>query len=153
MGLAALRSEFPTVAVLMISAHDDPVVIRRALAYGAAGFAPKRSSPQELKEALRRVLSCEEYVPPVLREVVHATPHSSQDAQLAARLTSLSPQQFRVLALVADGKLNKQIADTLSIQERTVKAHMASTRPWLCSAADARRVPNNAANSAIVSAT
>lgn len=126
MGLAALRSEFPAVAVLMISAHDDPVVIRRALAYGAAGFAPKRSSPQELKEALRRVLSCEEYVPPVLREAVHATPHSGQDMQLAARLASLSPQQFRVLALVADGKLNKQIADTLSIQERTVKAHMSA---------------------------
>lgn len=126
MGLAALRSEFPAVAVLMISAHDDPAVIRRALAYGAAGFAPKKSSPQELKEALRSVLACEEYVPAALRDAVQAAPRSGHDAQLAARLASLSPQQFRVLALVADGKLNKQIADTLTIQERTVKAHMSA---------------------------
>ena len=48
------------------------------------------------------------------------------DAQLAARLASLSPQQFRVLVLVAEGLLNKQIADRLGIQERTVKAHLTA---------------------------
>ena len=48
------------------------------------------------------------------------------DVELAARLGSLSPQQFRVLALVAEGRLNKQIADRLGIQERTVKAHMSA---------------------------
>ena len=49
-----------------------------------------------------------------------------QDADLAARLASLSPQQFRVLALVAEGLLNKQIADRLDVQERTVKAHLTA---------------------------
>lgn len=126
MGLASLRSEFPQVAVMMISAHDDPAVIRRALAYGAAGFAPKKSSPAELKQALASVLACEEYVPPTLRDAVAASVPVGHDAQLAARLASLSPQQFRVLALVADGKLNKQIADVLDIQERTVKAHVSA---------------------------
>jgi DNA-binding NarL/FixJ family response regulator len=126
MGLVALRSEFPAVAVMMISAHDDPAVIRRALTYGAAGFAPKNSSPAELKQALAAVLACEEYVPPALREVVGVAPIASQDTQLAARLASLSPQQFRVLSLVAEGKLNKQIADVLTIQERTVKAHVGA---------------------------
>lgn len=126
MGLAALRSEFPAVAVMMISAHDEPAVIRRALAYGAAGFAPKRSSPAELKQALRSVLACEDYVPPALREAVAAAAPARSDTELAARLGSLSPQQFRVLALVAEGRLNKQIADRLGIQERTVKAHMSA---------------------------
>ena len=47
-------------------------------------------------------------------------------ADLAARLASLTPQQFRVLALVAEGLLNKQIADRLDVQERTVKAHLSA---------------------------
>jgi len=51
---------------------------------------------------------------------------SPHDADLAARLASLSPQQFRVLVLVAEGLLNKQIADRLDIQERTVKAHLTA---------------------------
>jgi len=126
MGLAALRGEFPAVAVVMISAHDDPAVIRRALAYGAAGFIPKRADLGELTAALEAVLACEEYVPPALRSAVAEAVPSAADHGLAARLASLSPQQVRVLLLVAEGKLNKQIADRLGIQERTVKAHMSA---------------------------
>jgi DNA-binding NarL/FixJ family response regulator len=48
------------------------------------------------------------------------------DTELAARLASLSPQQFRVLNFVAQGLLNKQIADKLDVQERTVKAHLSA---------------------------
>jgi DNA-binding NarL/FixJ family response regulator len=126
MGLASIRGEFPAVAVVMISAHDDPAVIRRALAFGAAGFIPKRASPAELKAGLRAVLACEDYVPEPLREAVARTSAAAADGELAARLASLSPQQFRVLGLVAEGRLNKQIADALGIQERTVKAHMTA---------------------------
>lgn len=125
MGLVALRSEFPAVAVVMISANDDPQVVRRALAYGAAGFVPKRSGLDELQAMLRAVLACESYVPQRLREALASAPASADDA-LAARLAALSPQQLRVLGLVADGHLNKQIADRLGIQERTVKAHMSA---------------------------
>ena len=126
MGLASLRGEFPAVAVVMISAHDDPAVIRRALAFGAAGFIPKRASPAELKAGLRAVLACEDYVPEPLRDAVARASETPADGELAARLASLSPQQFRVLGLVAQGRLNKQIADALGIQERTVKAHMTA---------------------------
>lgn len=126
MGLASIRGEFPAVAVVMISAHDDPAVIRRALAFGAAGFIPKRASPAELKAGLRAVLACEDFVPEPLREAVARASASPSDGELAARLASLSPQQFRVLGLVAEGRLNKQIADALGIQERTVKAHMTA---------------------------
>ena len=126
MGLASIRGEFPAVAVVMISAHDDPAVIRRALAFGAAGFIPKRASPAELKAGLRAVLACEDFVPEPLRDAVARASASPSDGELAARLASLSPQQFRVLGLVAEGRLNKQIADALGIQERTVKAHMTA---------------------------
>ncbi len=125
MGLVTLRTEFPAVAIVMISAHDDPAVVRRALTYGAAGFIPKRSSLGALQDALRAVLAAEFPSP----DAVPGENHSAIDAddiQLAARLASLSPQQLRVLGLVAEGLLNKQIADRLDIQERTVKAHMSA---------------------------
>lgn len=126
VGLAALRGEHPSVAVAMISAHDDPLTIRRALDFGAAGFIAKRSDMAELRRALAAVLACEEYVPPDLREAVDGALAPSGDEGLASRLASLTPQQFRVLALVAEGRLNKQIADVLGIQERTVKAHVSA---------------------------
>lgn len=126
MGLAALRAEHPDVAVAMISAHDDPVTIRRALAYGASAFIPKRSDVARLREALRAVLACEDYLPPELRDAVLATPASRQDSVTAAQLASLTPQQFKVLVRVAEGQLNKQIADALGISERTVKAHLSA---------------------------
>jgi DNA-binding NarL/FixJ family response regulator len=109
----------------MISANEDPAVIRRALAFGAAGYIPKGASLDELAGALRAVLDCEEYVPPQLRNAIGASATSSEDQQIAARLASLTPQQFRVLNLVANGQLNKQIADKLGIQERTIKAHLS----------------------------
>ena len=126
VGLASLRAEFPACAVVMISAHDDPVTIRRALVYGAAGFIAKRAGLDELQAGLRAVLACEQWLPPDLRESVAAMPLALDDRTLAPRLNSLSPQQFRVLALIAKGLLNKQIADALAIQERTVKAHVTA---------------------------
>ena len=125
MGLASLRAEHPAVAVAMISANEDPMVIRRALAFGAAGYIPKGASLDELGTALRAVLNCEEYVPAQLHNAIGTSATSREDQQIAARLASLTPQQFRVLSQVADGLLNKQIADKLGIQERTIKAHLS----------------------------
>jgi len=125
MGLAALRAEFPTVAVAMISAHDDPGTIRRALAYGAAGFIPKSASLAELQDALRAVLVCETWLPDSLRRAVENNPAAAEERALAIRLGSLTPQQFRVLERIGEGRLNKQIAAELGIQERTVKAHVS----------------------------
>ncbi len=107
-GLAAIRAQFPAVAVVVVSANDDPRVVRRALDHGAAGYLPKSSGLEELREAIRSVLACEQWLPASLRAA------------------SLSPQQFRVLTLVAQGLLNKQIADRLQVQERTVKAHLSA---------------------------
>jgi DNA-binding NarL/FixJ family response regulator len=124
-GLASIRCQFPAVAVVVVSANEDPRVIRRALDHGAAGFIPKSSSLDQLTEALNTVLDCREWVPPHLARPVAETDSDDEDLELADRIASLTPQQFRVLELVADGRLNKQIADSLDIQERTVKAHMS----------------------------
>ncbi|MCP1376395.1 response regulator transcription factor [Dyella lutea] len=125
-GLAALRGQHPGVAVLVVSAHDEPRVVRRALDHGAAGFIPKSASPAEIGEAIRCVLDCGTWLPPALAESVAALPADPADSNLAARLASLTEQQYRVLVLLADGLLNKQIADRLAIQERTVKAHVTA---------------------------
>jgi DNA-binding NarL/FixJ family response regulator len=125
-GLAAIRAQFPAVAAIVVSANDDPRVVRRALDHGAAGYLPKSSGLEELRDAIRSVLACEQWLPASLRAAVARAQSSAHDAELAARLASLSPQQFRVLAYVAQGLLNKQIADRLDVQERTVKAHLSA---------------------------
>jgi DNA-binding NarL/FixJ family response regulator len=125
-GLAAIRAQHPAVAVVVVSANDDPRVVRRALDHGAAGYLPKSAGLEELRDAIRAVLACEQWLPATLRGAVARTQSDSGDADLAARLASLSPQQFRVLTLVAQGLLNKQIADRLDVQERTVKAHLSA---------------------------
>ena len=126
VGLAALRAEYPGVAVAIISAHEDPATIRRALAHGAAGYLTKRAGLDELQAGIRAVLDCQQWLPPSLREAVTQAPAEPGENEIAARLASLSPQQFKVLTRVAEGRLNKQIADELGIQERTVKAHMSA---------------------------
>jgi len=125
-GLAAIRAQFPAVAVVLVSANEDPQVIRRALDHGAAGYIPKSAGLDEMREAIHAVLACEQWLPPALRGPVERAGSLPGDADLAARLASLTPQQFRVLSLVAEGLLNKQIADRLDVQERTVKAHLSA---------------------------
>ncbi|MEO8779805.1 MAG: response regulator transcription factor [Rhodanobacter sp.] len=125
-GLAALRGQHPGVAVLVVSAHDEPRIVRRVLDHGAAGFIPKSASPAEIGAAIRCVLDCGRWLPPHLAETVAALPADPADTDLACRLARLTEQQSRVLALVAEGLLNKQIGDRLSIQERTVKAHVTA---------------------------
>lgn len=124
-GLASIRSNHPAVAVVVVSANEDPRVIRRVLDHGAAGFIPKSSGLKDLTTALNAVLDCREWVPAHLERAVAELDSDDEDLVLAERIAALTPQQFRVLALVADGWLNKQIADELGIQERTVKAHMS----------------------------
>ncbi|WP_243039813.1 response regulator transcription factor [Dyella sedimenti] len=125
-GLAALRGQFPTAAVLVVSAHDEPRTVRRALDHGAAGFIPKSASPAEIAEAIRNVLGCGSWLPAGLARAVAALPADPADVDLAGRLARLTEQQYRVLALLGEGLLNKQIADRLTIQERTVKAHVTA---------------------------
>jgi len=124
-GLAAIRCQFPAVAVVVVSANEDPQVIRRALDHGAAGFIPKSAGLEEMTVALNTVLDCKEWIPPRLEQAVANQQSDREDQTLAGRIAHLTPQQFRVLKLVAEGQLNKQIADALNIQERTVKAHMS----------------------------
>ena len=120
--LLFLRSEYPDVPVVVVSGHEEPGLIRRVLDFGALGFIPKISSQETMSEAIRAAVDGKVWAP---REF-HEAPASPADQELARKVASLSPQQLRVLLMLADGRLNKQIAGELAITEATVKAHMTA---------------------------
>lgn len=118
--LLHVRGEYPEVPVVVISSNDHPRVIRRAQQFGAAGFIPKSAPAESMGDAIASVLDGGSWFPPMAAE------RSEADAELAARLAQLTPQQFRVLLCLADGLLNKQIAATLGLAENTVKVHVTA---------------------------
>jgi DNA-binding NarL/FixJ family response regulator len=118
--LLFLRSEHQQVPVVVVSGYEEPALIQRVLSFGAVGFIPKTASLETMGEAIRAALEGRIWTPPDLPRAKE----EGVDAELAAKVASLSPQQLRVLLMLADGRLNKQIAHELDITEATVKAHM-----------------------------
>ena len=119
--LVYLRAHHPELPVCLISANNNAAVIQRALDHGAAAFIPKSASVDEISQVLETVLAGEIWQP---HESV--TGSAGDELDVAQRLGDLTPQQFRVLMMLADGLLNKQIAFELDISEATVKAHMTA---------------------------
>ncbi len=121
--LVHLRALHPQLPVVMVSGREEPAVIRRALEHGAAGFIPKSTDAATIGVALARVLEGERWSPPGL-PAAGSIPAEERD--VARRLAELTPQQFRVLQMLATGQLNKQIAYALNVSEATIKAHMTA---------------------------
>lgn len=123
-GLLELRSLYPKMPIVVVSALEDPRIIREVMSYGAAGFIAKSVPRDELAAALRSVMEGsvtlpKGYVPP------EAAAEQSGKTDLAQRLRMLTPKQFNVLKMLRQGLLNKQIAHELQIEETTVKAHVS----------------------------
>jgi DNA-binding NarL/FixJ family response regulator len=123
-GLVYLCKRYPSVPVVIISATEDPLVIQRALEHGAAGFIPKSSSLETITGAIAQVLMGEIWVP----TSVHSNLPGNNDSELelAERMAQLTPQQFKVLMMMSQGLLNKQIAYDLGVSEATIKAHVTA---------------------------
>ncbi len=106
-----------------MSASDDAGTIRRSLDFGASGFIPKRFGVETLRDAIMKVMEGDVWVPP-------DTDLSSADdpdmSRLRDRLVTLTPQQVRVLMMLSEGLLNKQIAYELGVSEATIKAHVSA---------------------------
>ena len=122
-GLLFLRSERPSTPVVVVSGNDDRAVIRHCLEFGAAGFVPKSTPLETMRDAIARVLEGGRWTPPDFDP--DAEPNREASA-LARRLASLTPQQIRVLMMLSQGLLNKQIAYELGVSEATVKAHVSA---------------------------
>lgn len=123
-GLVYLGAQYPSVPVVIISANEDPSVIQRALQHGAAAFIPKSSSIDTILEAIDTVLMGDVWSPPSAR--AGALDGLGSETELAARVETLTPQQFKVLMMMSEGLLNKQIAFGLGVSEATVKAHVTA---------------------------
>lgn len=122
-GLVSIRAEFPDTPVVVVSASDDGATIRKCIDLGASGFIPKSSGSALISEGIRSVQDGELWVPP---DVDLDDDEDAELQELIGKLQSLTPQQTRVLAMLGEGLLNKQIAYELSVSEATVKAHVSA---------------------------
>jgi len=122
-GLIFMRAQYPSVPVVVVSATDDPVVIRRCMEFGASGFIPKTLGVEAMRGAIKRVLDGGVWTPP---DVDLTAVSDAETGELVARMATLTPQQVRVLMMLSEGLLNKQIAFQLAVSEATVKAHVSA---------------------------
>jgi DNA-binding NarL/FixJ family response regulator len=122
-GLMYLRAQYPALPIVVVSANDDPAVIRRCMEFGASGFIPKTLGVDVMREAVVQVLRGDVWTPP---DVDLAAGADAEGAATIARLATLTPQQVRVLMMLSGGLLNKQIAHELGVSEATVKAHVSA---------------------------
>jgi DNA-binding NarL/FixJ family response regulator len=122
-GLMYLRAQYPSVPVVVVSANDDPAVIRRCMDFGASGFIPKTLGTEAIRTGIARVFEGGVWTPP---DINLGAGSDAETADLLSRLASLTPQQVRVLMMLSEGLLNKQIAYELSVSEATIKAHVSA---------------------------
>jgi DNA-binding NarL/FixJ family response regulator len=122
-GLIYLRAQYPAVPVVVVSASDDVGTIRRSLDFGASGFVPKRFGVDTLRDAIIKVLDGDVWIP---SDVDLSAAPDPEMTKLRDRLVTLTPQQVRVLMMLSEGLLNKQIAYELSVSEATIKAHVSA---------------------------
>jgi DNA-binding NarL/FixJ family response regulator len=122
-GLLQVRAQYPEIAVVVVSGAEDRVTIRKCLDYGASGFVPKSAPVDRIIDAISTVRRGDIALPDGFDP---NTPGDPEDQKLAARLSTLTPQQIRVLRMLGEGLLNKQIAFKLNVSEATIKAHVSA---------------------------
>lgn len=122
-GLFMIHALYPDLPVAIISATDDAAVIQRCIDFGALGFIPKTAQIDVISDAVSQIIDGTVWLP---EDYQGSTSPNEEDAQLAARIDRLTPQQMRVMMMLTEGLLNKQIAYELDISLATVKAHVSA---------------------------
>lgn len=123
-GLLMVREKFPSVPVAIISAAEETNIVNRAMGHGAAGYIPKSCSPQVIQNAIKCILEGNRWVPEKFED--YLTPVDCEEKDLAAKIATLTPQQYRVLRYLREGWLNKQIGYEMGVTEATIKAHITA---------------------------
>ncbi len=122
-GLLELRTVSPKQPIVIVSALDDARIVHEAMTCGAAGYISKSVKKPELAKAIQDVMAGV-VILPAGYEPPRSDP-GSHEGDLAQRVASLTAQQLKVLQMVRQGMLNKQIAYELGVGETTVKAHVS----------------------------
>ena len=120
-GLVQLKSKYPNLPVVIMSAANDPAVIRKAMNSGASGFIPKTESMSTISKALSSVLEGKKWTPACMD-----APDSLNETEISPDFSELTPTQLKVLLHLKNGENNKTIANALFITEATVKAHITA---------------------------
>ena len=123
-GVLSVRAKFPGLPVVVVSGLEDPRIVAEAMNCGVSGFIPKSAKKAELTDAIRRVMNGEVFVPASYSPPTEKSGKPKKQ-DFAERLAMLTPQQLRVLGMIRQGLLNKQIAFELDVGETTVKAHVS----------------------------
>lgn len=121
--LVSVRAAFPALPVVIVSGTDDPSTVRRSIELGASGFISKQAGIDAIRAAVADVLAGEIAMP---ADIDLGSEHDPEVEDLIKRIRTLTPQQARVLGMLAEGLLNKQIAYELSVSEATIKAHVSA---------------------------
>jgi len=123
-GILKLRRMMPKTPLIVVSSMSDNRIVASVLKAGASGFVPKHSPRSVFEEAIGRIRDGGTFLPPNFADAEEQTAKDGPEA--VERLSLLTAQQSRILQLICEGKLNKQIAFDLSIAEPTVKAHVTA---------------------------
>ena len=124
VGFSALRYlglRCPEIPVAIVSAHEERNVMTQALEHGASGFIAKSSALPDIIDAVQRIMLGDVVLP---KGVDLQYPEATVNVSFNEQVESLTPKQFRVLMMLVDGKINREIADELCVTEATIKAHL-----------------------------
>jgi DNA-binding NarL/FixJ family response regulator len=126
--LRAIKVEWVDMPVIMISTYENAPYVKRALADGAAGYLLKDATPEDLSQAINVALSGSGNVlsPRVIQNLFEDQESSSSPNGSRRNEYSLTQREHDILALLAEGKSNREIAQRLYLSEKTVKAHLAA---------------------------
>lgn len=122
-GLVTLKALQPALPIIIVSGTDDAATIRHAVELGASGFISKSASMETIGEAVHAVIAGDIWTP---SDIDLDQAHDPEIEALINKIRTLTPQQTRVLTMLAEGLLNKQIAYELNVSEATVKAHVSA---------------------------
>lgn len=120
LGLTRLRSLFPDVLVIIVSAEEQQQTIKKCIGCGACAYIPKSTPLPLMAQAIEQVRQGETWVPV---EMLHGV---EDDNSILSKFELLTPHQLKVLTMIADGLLNKQIAYEMGISESTIKQHASA---------------------------
>ena len=119
--LINIRKNIAELGVIVVSGYEDKDTINKAMANGALGFIPKSVSVDEMLTAIQTVLAGNTWSPDCDENL-----SGDQYQDIHEKISSLTPQQYKILTMFADGLLNKQIAYELSLSEATIKSHSSA---------------------------
>jgi DNA-binding NarL/FixJ family response regulator len=123
-----MKTRWPDVPVIMLTTFDHAHYVRRALAEGAAGYLLKDATPEDLEQAIKVALSGGGNVlsPRVIQNLFEAMELGNENDQSHRAASNLTQRETDILALLAEGKSNRDISRALYLSEKTVKAHLAA---------------------------